>query len=389
MRRLYRDPKKEMATAQSLSDARREIPAVTIKSDSHRTFHDLSLSQARMRRSPLDRLDRSTPSRTCNADEGGADLSSIIQATIRLITVKPLKARISSGGMSSPQRTQVMVPMSALQKQLEFFMQRLCLIIVALVTGMSSAFAQSRDWVPWREFGGGPSYSNPQAPRPQRARPPRAYSDDDDDDGYGSPFGAPGGQIPYRKSTTQYPAVLQGGARPEISPQAPQTVPFRHAFNQGSIVIDSSARALYYVLGNGAAYRYPISVGREGFSWRGTEKISRVAAWPDWHPPAEMRERDPRLPEVMTGGINNPLGAKALYLGNSLYRIHGTNDAKSIGYAASSGCFRMMNQHVMHLATLAGAGTTVTVLDRLPKGGAVSTAPASSTPVATKVKRTG
>ena len=102
-----------------------------------------------------------------------------------------------------------------------------------------------------------------------------------------------------------------------------------------------------------------------------------------------MRERDPRLPEVMTGGINNPLGAKALYLGNSLYRIHGTNDAKSIGYAASSGCFRMMNQHVMHLATLAGAGTTVTVLDRLPKGGAVSTAPASSTPVATKVKRTG
>ena len=131
-------------------------------------------------------------------------------------------------------------------------------------------------------------------------------------------------------------------------------------------MVDTQGRALYYVLSSTSAYRYPISVGRDGFTWRGTEKISRVAAWPDWRPPAEMRQRDPRLPEVMTGGVNNPLGAKALYLGSSLYRIHGTNDSRTIGYAASSGCFRMMNQHVMHLATLAGPGTTVRVLDRLP-----------------------
>ena len=114
------------------------------------------------------------------------------------------------------------------------------------------------------------------------------------------------------------------------------------------------------------ALRYPISVGREGFNWNGTEKISRVAEWPDWHPPAEMRERDPSLPEKMSGGIRNPLGAKALYLGNSLYRIHGTNDAKSIGRAASSGCFRMLNGHVVDLASRVGVGTPVTVVRRLP-----------------------
>ena len=270
-------------------------------------------------------------------------------------------------------------------------MQRLGLVILALLLGAPPAMAQGREWVPWREFGGG--YSNPswsqqqRPPSAQRGRPARAYSDDDDDS-YGSPF-SNGGQIPYRPSTVQYPKVLDGGGRPEISPQAPQTVAFNYAAAQGSIVIDTSSRSLYYVLGGGSAYRYPISVGREGFNWRGSEKISRVAAWPDWHPPAEMRERDPKLPEVMTGGIRNPLGAKALYLGNTLYRIHGTNDAKSIGYAASSGCFRMMNHHVMHLATLAGVGTTVQVLDRLPKSGtAISSVPAA-TPVAAKVKRAG
>jgi lipoprotein-anchoring transpeptidase ErfK/SrfK len=111
---------------------------------------------------------------------------------------------------------------------------------------------------------------------------------------------------------------------------------------------------------------YPISVGREGFAWTGTETISRKAEWPDWYPPAEMRERDWRLPEKMTGGIKNPLGAKALYLGNSLYRIHGTNDAKSIGRAASSGCFRMLNGHIIDLAARVEIGTVVNVVSRLP-----------------------
>ncbi len=269
-------------------------------------------------------------------------------------------------------------------------MRRLSMVVLALLVGTPPALAQTREWVPWNEYGGGKSSAAAAQRQKQRAYEQRSRrsSDDDDEDDYGSVFSSGGGQIPYRKSTVQYPAVLQGGARPDISPQAPQTVAFRYPYSQGTIVIDQGARALYYVLGNGGAYRYPISVGRDGFSWRGTEKISRVAAWPDWHPPAEMRERDPKLPEVMTGGVNNPLGAKALYLGNTLYRIHGTNDSKSIGYAASSGCFRMMNHHVLHLATLAGPGTSVIVVDKLPKTGAMSQAPAlPATPA--KVKRAG
>src|SRR5262245_36191703 len=100
--------------------------------------------------------------------------------------------------------------------------------------------------------------------------------------------------------------VRDGGARPEITPVAPATVAFAHAFPTHSIVIETGARALYYVLPDNSAYRYPISVGREGFNWTGTESISRKQAWPDWYPPAEMRERDAKLPEKMTGGLKNP-----------------------------------------------------------------------------------
>jgi lipoprotein-anchoring transpeptidase ErfK/SrfK len=134
----------------------------------------------------------------------------------------------------------------------------------------------------------------------------------------------------------------------------------------GEIVIDTRARKLYFAIDDKAAYAYPISVGRDGFKWSGTETISRVATWPDWHPPHEMRKRDPSLPVRMTGGVRNPLGAVALYLGDTLYRIHGTNDRKSIGRASSSGCFRMLNEHAAHLAQLAGAGTVVRVLPHLP-----------------------
>ncbi|HJZ33396.1 MAG TPA: L,D-transpeptidase [Hyphomicrobiaceae bacterium] len=168
--------------------------------------------------------------------------------------------------------------------------------------------------------------------------------------------------------------VRDGGPRPDIAPVAPATVAFEAAYPANSIVIDTGARALYYVLPDKQAYRYPISVGREGFNWTGTETISRKQAWPDWYPPAEMRERDPRLPEKMTGGTKNPLGAMALYLGNSLYRIHGTNDVKSIGQAQSSGCFRMLNGAVLHLAQLAEVGTSVTVVSALPAAADVSQA---------------
>lgn len=159
---------------------------------------------------------------------------------------------------------------------------------------------------------------------------------------------------------------LTGGGQPHIAAIAPPKVAFRSGYAPGSVVIDTAGRHLYYVLSSSSAYQYPIAVGKQGFAWSGTEKISKKVAWPDWIPPAEMRARKPGLPERMSGGVRNPLGAMALYLGNTLYRIHGTNDASSIGTAASSGCIRMTNGNVMHLASLADVGTTVYVLKRLP-----------------------
>lgn len=189
-------------------------------------------------------------------------------------------------------------------------------------------------------------------------------------------FGKPGkksvklqdqdGQQSPKKGKAEGGGELSGGPRPNIAPVAPPKVAFANSYGAGHIVIDTAGRRLYYVLSSSQAYQYPIAVGRAGFTWTGTEKISREVDWPDWRPPAEMLERKPELPEFMTGGIRNPLGAKALYLGSSLYRIHGTNDAKSIGTAASSGCIRMTNGHVVHLASLAGIGTTVHVLSKLP-----------------------
>lgn len=167
------------------------------------------------------------------------------------------------------------------------------------------------------------------------------------------------------------PTLSSGGARPSISPKAPQTIAFSNGFRPGSIIIDTQGRKLYYTLSQSSAYVYPIAVGRQGFTWTGVERVSRIEDWPDWIPPAEMRQRQPYLPVRMTGGIRNPLGAKAIYLGNTLYRIHGTNDTKSIGSASSSGCFRMHNGHVVHLAKHVNASTMVYVMKRLPKSGTV------------------
>ena len=165
--------------------------------------------------------------------------------------------------------------------------------------------------------------------------------------------------------------LMQGGGRPSISAKAPQTASFSNGFAPGSIVIDTAGRKLYYTLSQSAAYVYPIAVGKQGFAWTGVERVSKIVDWPDWIPPAEMRQRKPSLPVRMTGGVRNPLGAKAIYLGNTLYRIHGTNDAKSIGSASSSGCFRMHNEQVVHLAGLVNAGTAVYVMRSLPKSGIV------------------
>jgi lipoprotein-anchoring transpeptidase ErfK/SrfK len=183
-----------------------------------------------------------------------------------------------------------------------------------------------------------------------------------DRDDYGAWDAAPSREDEERLSKSQ---GATGGSRPYIAPVAPPKVAFSGPYAPGSVVIDTSARKLYYVLNTTTAYAYPIGVGRQGFAWTGKEKVSRIADWPDWYPPAEMRQRQPGLPERMLGGIRNPLGAKAIYLGNTLYRIHGTNEPKSIGTAASSGCFRMMNENVLHLATLVHVGTEVTIVRSL------------------------
>ena len=134
----------------------------------------------------------------------------------------------------------------------------------------------------------------------------------------------------------------------------------------GTITIDTSNTRLYYVLGGGRAVRYGIGVGREGFTWSGVETISRMAEWPDWNPPKEMIGRQPYLPRFMAGGPGNPLGARALYLGNTAYRIHGTNDPATIGHRVSSGCIRLTNEDIVDLYQRAKPGSRVIVL---PTGG--------------------
>lgn len=129
----------------------------------------------------------------------------------------------------------------------------------------------------------------------------------------------------------------------------------------GTIIVDAPNTYLYFVLGNGRAIRYGIGVGREGFGWRGVEKVDRIAEWPDWHPPQEMIARQPFLPRFMTGGPGNPLGARAIYLGKTLYRIHGTNAPATIGQKVSSGCFRLVNEDVIDLATRVKVGALVII----------------------------
>lgn len=145
----------------------------------------------------------------------------------------------------------------------------------------------------------------------------------------------------------------------------PEIVPFSEKLPAGSIVVDTAQRRLFHVRGDGTAMRYGIGVGREGFEWRGREKISRKAEWPSWRPPAEMIRREAAqgrvLPTVMEGGPENPLGARALYLGSTLFRIHGTNQPWTIGKAVSSGCIRMINDDIVSLYNQVKVGTLVVV----------------------------
>jgi lipoprotein-anchoring transpeptidase ErfK/SrfK len=152
-------------------------------------------------------------------------------------------------------------------------------------------------------------------------------------------------------------------AAKELPPQFKrQLVNYESREPAGTIVIDTANTYLYLVLGGGKALRYGIGVGREGFSWAGAERVSRMAEWPDWHPPAEMIERQPYLPRFMAGGPGNPLGARALYLGKTLYRIHGTNQPSTIGTFVSSGCIRLVNSDIEDLYSRVQVGARVVVL---------------------------
>ncbi len=141
-----------------------------------------------------------------------------------------------------------------------------------------------------------------------------------------------------------------------------KTIAFDTQASAGDIIINTKQNRLYFVLGSGKAVMYRIASAKKGFEWSGSHQVSAKAKWPSWSPPAEMRVRHPELPAYMAGGPENPLGARAIYLGSSIYRIHGTNTPSSIGKAASSGCIRMLNEDVTELYAHVKIGTRVTVL---------------------------
>ncbi len=158
-------------------------------------------------------------------------------------------------------------------------------------------------------------------------------------------------------------APSEGPGRDEIDPRfLPTEVDYRTAQAPGTIVVDTSERRLYLVLPGGKARRYGVGIGRPGFQWAGTHTITRKAEWPDWTPPPAMLKRKPDLPRHMEGGPDNPLGARALYLGSTEYRIHGSNEPWTIGQAVSSGCIRMRNQDVTDLYGRVKVGTKVVVM---------------------------
>lgn len=168
-----------------------------------------------------------------------------------------------------------------------------------------------------------------------------------------------GGYIEFLMSPTAYPPRPARGTGAFLPRQL---VEYRTGEAPGTIVIDTRRYALYYIIPGGKALRYSVGVGREGYGWHGTEVVSSKRAWPDWRPPADMRARRPELPAHMAGGPDNPLGARAIYLGDTLYRIHGSNEPESVGRSSSSGCFRMTNDDVIDLYGRVRIGAKVIVL---------------------------
>jgi lipoprotein-anchoring transpeptidase ErfK/SrfK len=215
-----------------------------------------------------------------------------------------------------------------------------------------------------------PSYSVPgqqsDAPRyavqPQQpAREPPALP------GFATPGAQPRAsvepQAPMRQAALPPVPPTDSATSRQLAPELRrQVVPYTGKEAAGTVIIDTRHTFLYFVLGHGEAMRYGIGVGREGFTWSGREKVSRMSEWPDWYPPEEMIQRQPYLPRMMAGGPGNPLGARALYLGSTLYRVHGTNDPSTIGKYVSSGCIRLTNEDIEDLYQRVHVGTQVVVL---------------------------
>ena len=187
----------------------------------------------------------------------------------------------------------------------------------------------------------------PQQPYQQQLYQPQPYQQ--------QPFQQQQRAYPYYGPGSDYYGGSGGGAIPRERVSAPVAQP------PGSIFISTSERRLYLILGHGEALRYGIGVGRDGFGWSGTHHITAKKEWPGWTPPADMRRRRPDLPRYLPGGIENPLGARAMYLGSTLYRIHGSNEPETIGHAVSSGCIRMTNEDAIDLYNRVSVGTLVVV----------------------------
>ena len=190
----------------------------------------------------------------------------------------------------------------------------------------------------------------------------------------GSAFSPPP-PVPARLRPASRTALLQGvtivpasasptedGRREAQGFKRGKLVAFEADASPGDIIINTHENRLYFVLGDGQAVMYRVATAKKGFEWQGSHQVSSKVKWPDWRPPVEMRKRRPELPAYMAGGPNNPLGARAIYLGSSIYRIHGTNEPSSIGKAASSGCIRMLNEDVTELYSHVKIGARVTVL---------------------------
>jgi lipoprotein-anchoring transpeptidase ErfK/SrfK len=225
-----------------------------------------------------------------------------------------------------------------------------------------------------------PYYGSPPGTQygPDAARPPLPISPGQIGTGQADPNAAAGATPVDPRNMAAFPPEVrpETGPKKQLPPQFRRTlVDYYTKEPAGTLIVDTQNTYLYLVLGPGKALRYGIGVGREGFTWSGAERVTKMAEWPDWNPPEEMIVRQPYLPRFMAGGETNPLGARALYLGKTIYRIHGTNQPSTIGTFVSSGCIRLTNEDVMDLYTRVKVGTRVVVLPGKPPATAAATTP--------------